>query len=178
MEEKTTYGLSPDRLVSLLAIGQPRGEGRHNPRAGRTLSDVLQDMLSNELSLDPALPDSLPSVLNWPSDEVFAISGQSMNDLLLDCSTDLAVIKTLKDYAKELVRRGGRGMKQAAATAIYYAAIASALVFHRCKITKYPYPKLQEAYAELRQKSWVPLELKDLFQKAHALCKQRIGGRE
>ena len=175
MEEETTYGLSPEQLARLFTIGQQSGDGHNNPGVGRTLSDVLHDMLKSELPLDPTSPDSLPAVLNWPPDEVLAAAGRTMSDLLLDSRTDLAVLKTLKDYGKELARRGQPGMKQAAATAIYYAVIASALVFHGHKITKYSYRSLQEAYAELEQKPWVSSGLKDLFRRALAVCRQRMG---
>jgi len=130
-------------------------------------------MLSGELPLDPAIPDSLPAVLNWPSDEVLAAAGRTMSSLLLDSSTDLAVLETLKDYAKELARRSETEAKQAAATVLYYAAIASALAFHGHKITQHSYQKLHQAYAELEQKPWVPPELKGLFEKARAICGQR-----
>jgi hypothetical protein len=175
VREDRTYGLSPARLGRLLALGQQGGPGQANPRHGPTVSELLQEILSSDLPLDPTLPDSLPVVLNWPSHEVLAVSGQTIGELLLDCRTDLEVIKTLKDYGKELARRGRPGMKQAAATAIYYAAIASALVFHRHKITKHSYRSLQEAYAELEQKPWVSSGLKDLFRRALAVCRQRMG---
>ncbi len=127
-------------------------------------------MLSSKLVLDPAIPDSLPAVLNWPSDHVLAAAGRTMSGLLLNSSTDLAVLETLKDFEKELARRSETEAKQAAATVLYYAAIASALAFHSHKTTQHSYEKLHQAYAELEQKPWVPSELKDLFEKARAIC--------
>jgi hypothetical protein len=100
---------------------------------------------------------------------MLGVARQTLRDLLLDSKTDLAVIKTLKDYGKKLVRRGGPEAKQAAATVIYYAAIASALVFHAHKITQHSCQTL------LEQKPWVPPELKDLFRRAKAACHQRKG---
>jgi len=156
VKEQTTYGQTPERLARLLAIGVRDSNCKGNPGAGRTPAQVLRDMLSSDLPLDPAMPDSLPAVLNW----------------LLGSRTDLAVIKTLKDYSKELVRRGESEAKQAAATAIYYAAIASALVFHQHKITQHSSKRLDEAYTELERKPWIPSELKDLFKRARAVSGQ------
>jgi len=172
VKEQTTYGQTPERLARLLAIGVRDSNCKGNPGAGRTPAQVLRDMLSSDLPLDPAMPDSLPAVLNWPSDKVLAAASQTMNDLLLGSRTDLAVIKTLKDYSKELVRRGESEAKQAAATAIYYAAIASALVFHQHKITQHSSKRLDEAYTELERKPWIPSELKDLFKRARAVSGQ------
>ncbi len=175
MREDRTYGLSPARLGRLLALGQQGGSEQANPRHGPTLSELLREILSSDLPLDPTSPDSLPVVLNWPSHEVLAVSGQTIGELLLDCRTDLEVIKALKDYAKELVHRGRPRSKQTVVTAIYYAAIANALVFHQHRITKYSYCSLQEAYTELEQKPWIPSELKELFRRARSACRQRMG---
>jgi hypothetical protein len=125
------------------------------------------------LPLDPALPDSFPAVRNWTSDEVLAAAGRSIGDVLLDSATSLSVIRTLEDYGKKLVRRGASEAKPAAALVVYYASIASALVFHQQRITRHSYEALGEAYAELEQKPWVSPELKDLFEKARLVCRQR-----
>ena len=175
MREDRTYGLTPVRLGPLLALGQQGGPGQANPCHDPTLSELLSEILSSDLPLDPTSPDSLPVVLNWPSHEVLAVSGRTIGELLLDCKTDLAVIKALKDYAKELVHRGRPSSKQAAVTAIYYAAIANALVFHQHRITRYSYRRLEEAYTELEQKPWISSELKELFRKARVICRQRMG---
>jgi len=175
VKDKTTFGLSPERLARLLAIGLESSEGQHNSGATRSPADVLQEMLTGKLPLDLAMPDSLPAVLKRPCDELLAVAGRTMCDVLLNSGTDLAVIKALKNYGKELVRCGGPKAKQAAATVIYYAAIGSALVFHQNRITGHSYEKLEETYADLQQRPWIPSELKDLFRRALAICQQPKG---
>lgn len=177
MKDETTNGLSPRQLARLLAIGVEGMHAQDNPGSRRSPEEILQNMLSGELPLDPAIPDSLPDVLNWPSDKILAAAGRSMSDLLLNSSTDLTVLETLKDYAKELARRGGPEAKQAAATVIYYAAIASALVFRNQKITEHSYEHLCKAYGQLEDKPWIPSELKALFRKAYAVCQRQKGKR-
>lgn len=173
MKEQTTYGLSPKRLARLLAIGLEREPGENNLAETRTPADELRDMLGAKLPLDPAKSDSLPAVLKRPCDEMLSAYGQTIGYLLLSPKTDLNVIRTLKDYTKELVSRRPPNARQAAAIVVYYAAIATALLFHHHKITQHSYEKLQKAYTDLEQKPWVPPELKDLFQKARAACHQR-----
>jgi len=175
VKEETTYGLSPKQLAKLLAIGLQDGDGKSNSGMSRGPGEMLQEILAAEPPLDPSAPDSFPAILNRPCDELLPTVGRTTSDLLLDSKTDLSVMKTLKDYYKALARPGGPEAKQAAVTVIYYAAIASALVFHAHKITKHPYQTLREAYAELEQKPWVPPELKDLFRRAKAACHQRKG---
>lgn len=130
-------------------------------------------MLAGEASLGSPVPDSVPAVLDRPHGEVLPFFDQILRGLILNSRTDLAVVKALKDRGKELVRPSGPEPKKAAATVIYYAAIASALAFHQHKITQHSCKKLQEAYRDLGQKPWIPPELRDLFKKAEAICRQR-----
>jgi len=172
-KEETTYGLSPKHLARLLAIGLEKNDGENKLRDTPTPAEELQEILSRKLSLDPATPGSIPAILNRPCGELLPASGRSMGNALLDPATDLAIIRTLKDCGKQLVRRSDTKSKQAAATVIYYAAIASALVFHRQKISRHSYEKLNEAYAQLPEKPWIATELKDLFKKAQEICEKR-----
>lgn len=174
MKDHTTYGVDPERLARLLAIGIESADGQNNLGDGRFPAELLQAMLASKLSLDPAVLDSLPAVLNRSCDELHPLPDRTIGDLVLDAKTDLAVIKALKEYGKELVGFQRLEAKQAAATVIYYAAIANAMVFHGQKITEHSYPKLQQAYAKLEQTVWIPSELKKLFRKAHAVCGQQI----
>ena len=173
MEEKTTYGLSPERLARLLALGVEGKEAEEKVRAVRTPGEALQEMLSSKLPFDAAHPESIPAVLKRTCDELLPFSSQTLQDLLLDSETGLPAIKRLKDYGKELVRITKAEAQQTAATVIYYAAIASALVFHQSKITGHSYGKLEEAYGDLEQRRWIPSDLKRLFRRAKAACQQR-----
>jgi hypothetical protein len=175
VKKGTAYKLSPDQLARLLSMGLKTTDRKKGGGSNPTAAQVLKDILSGELPLDPSQPDSLPTVLNWPPDQVLAAAGSSMSDLLLDSSTDLAVFKTLKEYAKGLIRRGGPDAKQAAATVIYYAAIAGALVFHNRRVTDHSYEKLHGAYEKLVRKPWIPDELKDLFKRARIICEEGKG---
>jgi len=166
MNKETTYGLRPEQLARLLGLAAESEEAPKRAGTSRTPAKLLRELLASERLLDPQTPDSLPAVLNRPCNEVLAARGRTMNDLLLDSETDLTVVQTLKDYGKEFARRRGSKAKQAAATVIYYGAIASALVFHGKKISQHSHQKLHDAYTQLEQKPWIPSELKDLFRRA------------
>ena len=172
MKDESTYGLSPEKLGRLLAMGLKKGDPEKRLDSGHATGEMLQDMLSRELPLDPAMPDSVPAVLNRPCRELRPVANQTVQDLLLNPRTDAAIIETVKEYGKQLARRAGSEAVRAAATTIYYAAIASVLVFHQHKISHHSYEKLDNAFTKLERKPWVWLELKDLFQKAQAFCRQ------
>jgi hypothetical protein len=154
-KEETTYGLSPDRLAKLLALGLESKKDQDDLEEEETAANVLKEMLSRKL----------------PAEEVLG-ADKTIGNLLLDAKTDLTVIKTLKEYGKELAR-GGAEAEKGAATAIYYASIASALVFHQQKITQHSYEKLAGALTDLEQKTWIPSRLRGLFKKAVAVCDER-----
>lgn len=175
MKKETTYGASSEGLSRLLPIGVEKPHAGENPGSDPTPAELLQKILTDKLPLDPAVPHSLPAVLKWPGHELLAASGHTMAHLLLSSETDLAVIKTIKDYGKELVRRGASDCERAAGTAIYFAAIASALVFHQERITQHSNEKLHEAFSKLQQKPWIPSELGNLFQWAREKCDQQKG---
>jgi hypothetical protein len=155
-KEETTYGLSPDRLAKLLALGLESEKDQDDLEEKRTAAEALDEMLSRKLS-----PEKVKA------------SDKTVGDLLIGADTDPSLIETLKDYGKELVRGADSETRKAAATAIYYAAIASALLSHGKKITQHSYGRLQKAYEDLEQKDWVPSDLKDLFGKAKAACQEK-----
>lgn len=178
MKEETTYGLKPDRLARLLGLGLEDEHLQETVPAAKTSPEceavILAEMLRGKAPINPALADSLASALNRPAVGLVPAARRPVGDLLLDSQTDLSTIETLKDYAKELVRRGELKAVQGAATALYYATTAAALVFHRQSISRHPHAKLQAAYRELERKSWIPVELKELFEKARAVCQRKI----
>ena len=176
MTGETTDSTSPERLAQLLAMGLRDHHSGGSPGDTETLTEVLDDMLDAQLPLDPTLPNSLPTVLNWTSEEVLSAARRSIRDLLLDPRTHLDVITTLKDYIKELVRRRSPGEEKTAVRVIYYAAIASGLVFHGRKITRHSFETLHGAFTELDRKTWIPSDLRDLFVKALAVCEQHEKG--
>jgi len=106
VEEETTYGLSPEQLAHLLAMGLHQEDDQGSGEGSRTNSDMLQHMLMSELPLDPAMPESVPVVLKRPCEELSDVVGQTLSQLLLNSQTGFEVIQTLKDYAKALSRRG------------------------------------------------------------------------
>lgn len=174
MEKETTYGLSPEQLARLLAMGLNQEDDRQSGEDSSTRADVLEEMLTSELSLDPAVPRSLPAVLKRPCEELPGVTGRTLGQLLLNPQCDLGIIRTLKDYGKAMSRARAPEAEQAAAVIIYYAAIASALLFHGQRITQHSWGKLHAAYAQLNRKPWITPELKELFQKARVLCQQKM----
>jgi len=170
MAGESTSALTPTQLARLLAIGTRKNA---DPRPGDpapTTADALRALLAGEPSLDAEDPDSVPAVLQRPCDELRSAAGRNIETLILDPATELDTVRTLKDYAKALARHEGPPARHAAATALYYAAIASAMLFRGQRITQLSYGRLRQAFADLAAKEWMPVELKDLLAEARSAC--------
>ena len=170
---ESTYGLDPKRLARLISACAPdtpasRSEGM------RTAEELLEEILYQEPLLDADKPESVPAVLGHPCDEMLATAGQSIADLVLASQTDLAVLKCLRDYGKGLVRRAGDNTQRDVATVVYYAPIASALLFHQDKATALSYEQLDTGFNTMIEKPWLPQELQELFRKARDLCRNKM----
>lgn len=155
MANERIEGLESSRLARLLAIGSDEKVAADGGRVSPSTEAVLREVLAGE-----AAP----------------VAGAGpVGRLLLDPATDLATLQTLKDYGKAMVRRSASEAERAAGTAVYYAAIAAAVVFHATRITRHSYPHLAEGLVKLDAKPWLPQDLRDLFAKARAICDAPAG---
>lgn len=169
MDNDLTSGLGPKQLARVLAVGLDGWGGSAPGRSGLTPGEILGEMLACKITSELATSDSLHALC----DEMPDWGDSTLGELLRDTKADIAVIEASKDHAKKLVRRSNCEAEHAAATAIYYAGIAAAIVFHERKITRHSYERLAQAFENLAEKPWVPDELKDLFAAARNLCGQR-----
>ena len=174
MADESTVGLSPERLAKLLAVGAediPDAEGL--PPVEVT-AEILRARLSNPLPLDQAALDSVPAILRRPCEELRPLAGRPLAEILLDPAADPTVIATLKDYGKAMSLRWRGGALHGAAVAVYYGAIAAALVCHGRKITTHSYRGLDHSFATLIGKPWMAPELAELLARARAVCDARM----
>lgn len=164
--------LGPDRLALLIRVGlecdlsgEPRDE---------SVAALLRAKLAGELPLDVSLADSLPAVLGLPCEGLRRYRGHSTAELLSNPRVEVNVLTTLKDYAKELVKRSRSEVTTAVATALYYAAIAAAMVFHEVKITRHGYSHLERSFAALLDKPWLTADLQTLLAGARRVCTMKL----
>lgn len=172
MKSKTTYGLKPQALARLLRIGLAGRHAENDPPPAPSAQQVLRDFLDKKPSFAPEMAEIASEIRKQQSDHLDFTTQQNLGELLLDPRTDAGVLRAMKAYGKRLVRSDDSENVHAAATVIYYAAIASAFVFYGEKISRHPDAKLSEACLQIEQKPWLPDELKALFRKARTLCQQ------
>lgn len=171
-QESKISSVSPEKLAQLWDIGSDV----HDEAAERTggsedrYAELLRDWMARQLPPDPGLQELLPEALGQLCRELRPFSGDSIGALLTNPQTDPQVFTRLKDYAKELGAAASQVEREVTLT-VYFAAIASALVFHDARISQHSGKKLAAAFGTLSRRSGMPPELLSLFQKA-----AKVGG--
>jgi hypothetical protein len=100
------------------------------------------------------------------------VAGRSLSDILFN-GADFCLLKAVKEYSKRLACKLRCKAEVDAATTLYYAALASALVHHRKKISYFSYEKLEKSFRRLVRKRYVTSELRALFSNARTICQSR-----
>ena len=165
--EAVTGGMPSDGLAGLLGIGLEADEnGGHNVDEQKEAR--LRARLAGTLPLKEGGGGALPGF----SGRVVPPDSGAIGQLLLDSDTPLKTFQTAKEYAKGLSGAIGSETERAAATAIYVAAIAGALLFHNEKITTHGYADLADHFGALIEKRWMDPKLVKHFAKAREVCRK------
>jgi len=135
--------------------------------------ELLEFALSQNLPLDRQQIAQLPEILGRLCQAMGRLTGDVIGEILKNPSSDLQMIKRVKNHAKHRAEKAGSREEHDAHAAVYYAAIAHALVFHDRRITQFPYPALAETYSRLSKETWVSKDLVMLFKLARAYCQER-----
>jgi hypothetical protein len=164
--ESQDFDLSRHQKSRLLSLGLGSNPPKLSTDEVEQKADMLYDVLTRTLPVDPSVVNSLPAVVRGLSSGLQSLAGLPIGDLLQDPTTDIATIKKIKQYAKESGTTGSSEDKNDVFLAVYYAAIASALVFHNEKITQHSYKDLEQHFSSFMEKDWVLEEIKGLFHEA------------
>ena len=172
-DKESTFGATVKGLAGLLGVGVGKDVPQDAASVDKAAGELLRARLAGTLPLDTAVVDALPAVLGKLQEELLPLAGKPLGEVLLDSDTELNAIKSIKDYGKKLAARRDSQADHSASIAIYFAAIASALLFHGEKITSYSYEHLRESFNELIEGTWIPSELAIHFSKACRLCEKK-----
>ncbi len=104
---------------------------------------------------------------------VDSLVGKAIGKTLQDPEGDVTILRKVKDHGKKLSDNAEAKAEYHVANTIYYAAIASALVFHNKRITKFSYKDLRKYFRHLDKEKWIPEALRALFSRAAEYCQMR-----
>ena len=169
-KEPSKDGFSPQGLAWLLRMGidEDRSDCQEGILEGK--AELLDAFLAGPLPPDSATADALPTLMARLCQELLPLGGRSIESILLDPSVDLPNLKKVKDYGKRMASRKRSNAGHAAAVAVYYAAIAAAMVYHGQKITSHSLPYLRSSFKELAGAAWVGTKLSQLLDAAKEAC--------
>jgi hypothetical protein len=168
------FGLSPEKLANLLSIGSELSRQQIQADPEQKKADLLCDLLEEPLPLDDAVVKYLPANLTNICENLSLLSGDTIGSLLQNPNSDISLIKKVKDCSKNLSKSAKSKAEHDTAIAIYYAAIASALIFHGQKTTSFSFEDLNKSFCALIDKPWVPSEIISLYKKASEICQSRL----
>ncbi len=175
MEESSKrFKLNIEQRTRLLRLGLHSSHERVGQAVDRHKGDLLLDVLASKLPTNPALIETLPTVLRSLSEELQSVSGKPLGVLLPCPETKIVLVRRIKDFAKELGATAKDEAEREVALALYFAAIANALVYHHVRISQYSYAELEQSFETLGGYNWIPSHLKRLFMKAQRYCNKKI----
>jgi hypothetical protein len=175
MENESTHGLRLDQLAGLFSLGVEDPDPACIEGNDEKMASQLREQLSCVLPRDMLLFDALIMMMGRLGCDVRSLAGRSLREVLLSPQSDLGLLQAVKDCSKKLSFSLDSKTEAALATTIYYAALASALVYHGKKITQYPYETLDQSFLTFAAKKWMAPELAGLFSRARSICQEKRG---
>lgn len=145
--------------------GAPRSEDEER-------GDLLHDILRCSLPLRGGLHEGSGAAATTSCRGLRSVVGPPIGELLQNPKTSVAVLKEIKRYAKARGTQAASDREKDVFLAIYFAAIAAALVFHAQRITEHFEGNLARFLRSFANAAWIPADLADLFRKARASCRE------
>ncbi len=166
----STFGLSPEKMSELMRIGSDDHDYKEGITPEQTKSELLADRLSEPLLVDSSLSKLLPSIPGLLSSVIDIDASEPIGDLLQNPDVDISLLNKVKHYFNRQSKDSQSKVECAISLALYYGVIASALVFHNNKITKFSHEDLEKAFSSLIDKTWIPESIISLYTKACTIC--------
>jgi hypothetical protein len=172
----TTFGLNPNKLAGLWNIGSDTDEAEKSDDTSNKKTELLRDLLSGPLPTHSPKAASRVKKQMHPKSIIHFLTDAPIEKLLYNPETDIILLRKVKDYGKKLSGNAKSQVEYQVANTVYFAAIASALVFHDRRITKFSYKNLEGYFRRLDRENWIPESLRRLFTKAREYCSVRQSG--
>jgi hypothetical protein len=170
-ERSKTFGLSPEKIAELLRMGTEEYD-HAKASAEQKKAELLVDRLAELLPLDSAIMKLLPDISSLLTGVMGECGGESIGDLLQNPEVGISVLRKIKNYNNDLSKCAESKIERDIAVVLYYGSIASALVFHNKRISRFSYKNLERSFSSLVGKSWITTELVRLFTKAREICRE------
>jgi hypothetical protein len=167
---------NPDskKMAALLNIGKAKRKAKIQDSPQVNLEETLIFHLSKPMPLHGTVSRFAAAIPELVTNALYVCDSACIGELLRDNATSTGQLEDIKAlYRRSSVRAASREEKTVA-VAIYYGAIAKALVAHGHKISAFSYDRLGRAFAMLVEKQWIPDYLKQLYSQAAIVCREQL----
>ena len=168
MCEISTFRTKSSGLARLLGFALDKDLPQRGEWPREALKKLLQATVTGTF---PA--EAVAQVSSEAPEQMDGLRKKTLENALLNSETDLVVLKAIRDYGKKHAAGRTNDPRHSVAVVVYYAAIASALLFHGRKVTRYPYKKLVSAFQKLADKPWMIPKFAKHFSEAQELCQAK-----
>ena len=175
-DNSSTFGLGKKQLQQLFAIGDEDVSALPKTEGVKTRTELLQRRLREPLPLGREQLEVLPAALAQLCSTIGSIAGETIISLIRSSETGISVLQRIKRNGKRLSNHALSKNEQQVGVAIYYGAIASALVYHERRISRLSYSNLADAFERLSNESWMSSDLAMLYRVAREYCGTRSRG--
>jgi hypothetical protein len=176
-KDPTTFGLKPEKLGKLLNICSDPDKSKKNEiniDVNQQRAELLQDRLAETLLTGSLKKSPLRKELTQLCRMSGLAAGESIRNLLCNNNTDIELLRKVKEHSKGLAHNTSETTEHDAGNAIYFAAIACALIYHNKRISKFSYEHLANSFNTFSKMEWVSSDLCDLFEKACKYCQNEM----
>ena len=175
MRKTSTYGLRLDQIESLFSVSAGDPDPTDEKGDNEKMTHLLRRQLTCVLPARAVWFDVLVMMMEQQGCDTQPLTDRPLAAVLLGPRSDVGLLQAIKDCSKRLSCTLDSEAESALATTLYFAALASALVYHDEKITQSPYERLDESFALLIEKKWMAKELVELFSEARRMCQSKQG---
>jgi hypothetical protein len=157
------WALNDRQKTRLLSLALERDGPAAAPTEDEQKGDLLRNILRCALPLEAPASNAAacPSSSGPP-----LVAGPPLGELLRDRTTDIAVLRRIKEYAKALGKNTKSGIARDVFVAVYFAAIAAARLFHNERVTEHTDERLVRFLRAFAQAAWMPADLAGLLAQA------------
>ncbi len=164
--------LKPDQLIEMLSIGMD-GDPPNSAElvSDEQIRDYFCHLINRKIPCQSSIVDSILIFLRENERYGHLVKGRTLSELLLDSSCPAGLFEAVKEISKRVCQTAISRGENAVASAIYYAAIAAALIYCNTKISSHSWETLKTSFEDLLAKSWTG-PFSELLEKARQRCEK------
>jgi hypothetical protein len=173
--KRTTYGKSPQKISEFLDDCLTNDLSLMSSISTTAMEELLTEYLAEKCAtISGDIVSIISGIVEQLQSHMARCAGQSIAEVLGDPKADLGILQQIKDHFKQISRTTDSKAERHVTTAIYFAAIACALVIYNQKISEYSMDTISASFKTISAKPWITKDLKGLYAEAQKVCQRYL----